>query len=358
MYVLAATLPSGAAPMSVETLAPRPLPCFYEGGEALAELRGTSARRRHPEEWLGATIPRHDGSKASLAVLGSGRLLVDEISAAPEYWLGAAHVREFGGDPALLAKLLNTGERLPIHVHPSRNFAREHLGLPYGKTEGWAVISARPDAAIYLGWKQEVLREAIAGAVRAGNLAEFLPMMHRVPVGAGDWVFVPGGMPHSIGEDILLLELQEPTDLSLMLDRAGTGLSLREAMLDADVEDVIDDVEMRPVSEARLGELTGTSSAGELEGVTRLFSHEADDFFRADYLRGAFENEIGPGFAIVVILSGRGFLETGDRKLTVRRGDAIAVAHAAGSKRLVGEVEGICCQPPASSTCESSGNRR
>ena len=37
----------------------------------------------------------------------------------------------------------------------------------------------------------------------------------------GDRVFVPAGLPHAIGDGILLVELQEPSDLSVLLEWTG-----------------------------------------------------------------------------------------------------------------------------------------
>jgi mannose-6-phosphate isomerase len=44
-----------------------------------------------------------------------------------------------------------------------------------------------------------------------------LEAANRIPVSAGDTVFVPAGLPHAIGAGILLVELQEPTDFSIFL---------------------------------------------------------------------------------------------------------------------------------------------
>jgi mannose-6-phosphate isomerase class I len=60
-------------------------------------------------------------------------------------------VARYGADPALLVKILDTGERLVVHFHPDRDFAARHLGSRYGKTEAWIILDAlhapRPDAA-------------------------------------------------------------------------------------------------------------------------------------------------------------------------------------------------------------------
>ena len=62
----------------------------------------------------------------------------------------------FGPDPALLVKLLDTGERLFVHFHPDNAFADRHLGCRHGKSEAWIVTDAVPRPAtgglVYLGF--------------------------------------------------------------------------------------------------------------------------------------------------------------------------------------------------------------
>ena len=75
-------------------------------------------------------------------MLPDGRLLRDAVAEHAGSWLGAAHVARFGADPALLVKLLDAGQRLPVHCHPSDEFAAAHFGSRYGKTEAWIVVGA------------------------------------------------------------------------------------------------------------------------------------------------------------------------------------------------------------------------
>jgi mannose-6-phosphate isomerase len=43
-----------------------------------------------------------------------------------------------------------------VHVHPTREYASQHLGCAYGKTEAWYVLEADDDAAVWVGWREEV----------------------------------------------------------------------------------------------------------------------------------------------------------------------------------------------------------
>src|SRR6266540_6522524 len=116
----------------------------------------------------------------------------------------------------------NAAERLPVHCHPDRGFAREHLGMRYGKTEGWLIVEARgATPSVHLGFREDIDAETLAGWVERQERARLLEALHVLPVASGDWVFVPAGLPHAIGEGVFVVELQEPSDLSVLLEWAG-----------------------------------------------------------------------------------------------------------------------------------------
>ena len=153
-----------------------------------------------------------------------GGLVRDALATDPEGWLGPAHAARFGASPALLVKLLDAGERLPVHHHPDRPFAHEHLGLDFGKTEAWIVLAAKDGAEVALGWREDVDADTLRGWVDAQDHDALVGALNPVPVRAGDALFVPSGVPHVIGEGLLIAELQEPTDLSIMLEWDGFGI--------------------------------------------------------------------------------------------------------------------------------------
>src|SRR5690349_1517257 len=135
---------------------------FYRGSGRLAAFRDADLPA-WPEDWVASTTARHGLAPSGLTALPDGRLLRDAITADPSAWLGDAHAARYGADAALLVKLLDAGQRLPVHVHPSRSFARSHLASPHGKTEAWIVLDAAADAVVHLGFRRDVSAEELAG---------------------------------------------------------------------------------------------------------------------------------------------------------------------------------------------------
>jgi mannose-6-phosphate isomerase len=324
---------------------------FYRGAGRIDRFRGAPPRTDpyHPEDWIGSVTARHGGAPAGLSTLPDGRLLADAIAADPERWLGPAHVAAYGPDPAILVKLLDAGERLPLHVHPDRAFARDHLASPYGKTEAWVIVDAAPDAAVHLGFARDVDAEELAGWVGGQRVGEMLAATNRVPVRPGDAVVCPAGVPHAIGAGILLVEVQEPTDFSVLLEWDGFDIAAEAGHLGLGFDQALACVDRASWDADRIEDLRRARRAGRdvRPGADRLFPEAADAFFAAERLRPGPVSVLDPAFSVVVVTSGAGTLaaEHGE-PLDVRAGHTLLVPYAAGRCELRGDATAIRCRPP------------
>jgi mannose-6-phosphate isomerase len=216
----------GAAGMKPLRLPPNQLHRFYLGGPRIAALRGTSLEDDHtPEEWVGSANTSFGETEEGLSRLEDGTFVRDAINDDPEAFLGPEHVARYGSDPALLVKLLDAGERLPVHYHPGRAFAQQHLNSTHGKTEAWLIVEADPGAEVRVGFKAEPDPETLADWLRTQDSEAMLDALHPLSVKAGDAVFVPAGTAHAIGAGILMVELQEPTDFSILLEHDPFGVT-------------------------------------------------------------------------------------------------------------------------------------
>jgi mannose-6-phosphate isomerase len=325
---------------SATKLPPNPIRHFYRGGPAIAELRGIDVGGDHsPEEWIGSASTLFGESERGLSRLPDGGLVRDALAADPEGWLGADHVARFGASPALLVKLLDAGERLPVHHHPDRPFAHEHLGLDFGKTEAWIVLAARDGAEVAVGWCEDVAQGTLRAWVRDQDHDALLGALNPLPVSAGDAVFVPAGVPHAIGEGILIAEVQEPTDLSILLEWEGFGIEDEQAAtlgLGWDVALASVEREARDAAPLR-------GVGGDDASVRELLPAAAAPFFSAQRIApGGGSVQLPAGFAVVVVVEGSGTLAG----LDVTRGDALLVPHAAGPVSADGDLVAIACRPP------------
>jgi mannose-6-phosphate isomerase len=325
------------------TLLPANTPrSFYRGAGRVHRFRGIPQPDDlyYPEDWVGSTTSRFGQAPLGLTVLPDGGLLADAIAARPEWWLGAEHVAAHGADPTILVKLLDAGERLPLHVHPDRRFANDHLASPYGKTEAWVVVEADPDAVVHLGFARDVAAGELADWVAHQRTDDMLAATNQVPVRAGDAILCPAGVPHAIGAGVFIVEVQEPTDFSVLLEWKGFADGPEGGHLGLGYDLALSCVDRQAWPPARLDDLSGP-------GGSRVLPPRADAFFAVERLRPAGGSSVSePAFGVMVVTAGAGHLEAEhEPTLAVRAGHTVLIPHGAGRCTLRGQVEAVRCKP-------------
>lgn len=129
-------------------------------------------------------------------------------------WLWETHRELFGnvgGDRfPLLVKLIDAREDLSIQVHPDDAYASTHENGALGKTECWYVLDCPEDAVLIVGHNAST-RQELSDMIRQGRWGE---LIREVPVKKGDFIQIPPGTVHSVKGGILLLELQQNSDVT------------------------------------------------------------------------------------------------------------------------------------------------
>lgn len=334
---------------------------FYCGGPEINRFRypqSTASDRNdlqptfQPEDWVASTTPCHGCRPLGLTKLPDGRLLADAIVTEPEYWLGPAHVAAFGADTKLLVKLLDAGQRLPVHAHPDGYWARKHVpGATHGKAEAWYVLKG---GEVHLGLREDValdeLRQLVLSQEVVPNLLERL---HRLDVRPHQTVYIPPGFLHAIGKGMLVVEVQEPSDLSVLLEWRGfaidgaqkghLGVGWDTALTSVDrVGRRREDIEKLVMDGSR-----STTSTKQSEGV---FATPSEEFFRLERVKmtGGRKHALTQGFAVVIVLGGAftlGSMSSSD-KLHLPKGSTALLAFADGTLTLQGTGEALVARPP------------
>lgn len=180
--------------------------------------------------WSGARLARDYGKVGALQIGESWELTVREgdcsliengayrgsslaalLSDFKEDLLGRTPL--VNGRFPLLIKLIDAALPLSVQVHPDDALAAL-LENDSGKTELWHILAADKDAYILYGLKEGVSLEKAALALQGEDFAQ---VMRRIPVSPGETYFIPAGLPHAIGEGVLLAEVQQSSDLTYRL---------------------------------------------------------------------------------------------------------------------------------------------
>lgn len=323
----------------------------YAGGGRIDQLVGKKGPAHCPEDWIASTVracnPGREAIVEGLSRVSDGKLFRDLVAADPVGMLGKRSVTLYGGQMPILVKYLDSDERLVIQAHPTVDFAREHFHSPFGKTECWYILEAEEGAYVYLGFQEGITRERWKELFDQQDVEGMLFCLHRLPARRGDCFWVPGGVPHAIGSGMLMIELQEPTDLMVVPERktpSGTALDERklhgglgfERMLDCFVYKGLSDADVATGFLPRPIEMDAyrTLIIGKL--YTNRFTME----------RIAIRQSISlPAFdcgLVAIITSGEGMV-IGSGKCRVKQGDRLFIPANEGRVELLGEFELILC---------------
>lgn len=179
------------------------------GGTRLNRLYGkASASNNLGESWELSGV-ENDESVVANGVL-AGNTLTELIEIYMEELVGDKIFAEFGLTFPLLFKLIDANDNLSIQVHPNDDVAAERHNS-YGKTEMWYVLDAKEGSELIIGFSKDCTQEEYLEALENENVEELL---HKVPVKKGDVFFIPAGLVHAIGKDVLIAEIQQTSDLT------------------------------------------------------------------------------------------------------------------------------------------------
>ena len=208
----------------------------YPGGRELDRFRGIypGADDGRPEAWIGSDTrirylkdDPNEGCQKCILPDGREMYLFEAMELDPEAMLGKDHLAKHGKKMGVLAKLLDAQEQLLLQCHPTREYAKKWFNSDFGKAESWYIISMRDDTAeppyVYLGFKEGITRADFEKGFYADDVHAMEACVNKIPVHVGDVYNIEPGAPHAIGPGCFLVEVQEPSDITVGWQRKTDG---------------------------------------------------------------------------------------------------------------------------------------
>ena len=155
--------------------------------------------------------------------------------------------------------------------------------------------------------------------IRDQDTDALLGTLNRISVRVGDTVYVPAGLPHALGAGVLIAELQEPTDLSLLCEWEGFAIRPEDSHLGIGWDRAV-----------------GALDLGAHKPVLGL-PEAARAFFWADHAA-----EPAGRFSVFLVLAGQGYVDGSP----AGPGDAFAVPARAETIAVEGDLELLRCLAP------------
>lgn len=318
----------------------------YSGGQMLDRLEGRESPEdgAFPEDWIGSTVLAINPNRAQkneglsrVTFSGSEALLADLIASDPEYFLGLQHLSRFGANPMILVKYLDSAVRLPFQVHPTSDFSRRYLNSDCGKTEAYCILSTRPEVEepyIYLGFQRPPSRTDLQRMIVEQDITSMELCFDKLAVKPGDVYVVPGGLPHAIGNGVLMVEIMEPTDFVARLEFnvAGRVVPKPSRFMGRDVDFALDMLSFEPMP-ANAVQSRWRCESRTLEKSARLHQEALVDgrvTDRFNVLRTTLSGRsrwYSKGFTILLIVEGSCAIAAADQSFQLKQLDRIVVPH-------------------------------
>lgn len=308
-------------------------PVFQEkiwGGDCLHSEFGYDIPSDHTGECWAISAHKHGPAKVQNGPYAG--MTLDEVWDKHREVFGNASGDVF----PLLTKILDAKEDLSVQVHPDDAYAMEHEH-ELGKTECWYVIKADEGSEMIYGHHAKS-KEELAEMIAQGQWDQLL---RRVPVKAGDFLYVPSGTIHAIGKGIMVLETQQSSDTTYRVydfDRVDqtTGqkreLHIQQSLDCTNVPHVDPklDIQKTKVDDATVTTYVKTDFFEVYEWDVAGKAH----FTRDDAL-----------YTLVSVLDGQGTITVEDQVYPIQKGVHFILPFAVKEWTLDGELQIIASQP-------------
>lgn len=227
------------------------------GGDKLARVyrKTEDKNRKFGESWEISSV------MGDVSVVSNGFLKGNDLNELIEVYmgdlLGESLFERYGAEFPLLIKFIDASQLLSLQVHPDDQlaFLRHNSN---GKTEMWYILEAEEGATLVNGFNSDISQNEFLELLAGGKIESKL---NYVEVKKDDCIFMPAGRVHCLNGGILLVEIQQTSDLTYRIfdwnriDNNGQARDLHiELALDAidykrTSENVIRPDGLKPVTE-------------------------------------------------------------------------------------------------------------
>lgn len=164
-----------------------------------------------------------------------GNTLDDALEIYLSDLVGEQIFEYYRGEFPLFIKILDIPDRISLQIHPNDEIARE-MDEPFGKAECWYILDAKEDSKIYVGFNKDMTPTELYERCKNGTIEEVL---NCYTPKRGDFIYIKPGCVHSACNGVVMLEIQQSSDITFRLFDWGRENNPKTARR-MDLEDAID----------------------------------------------------------------------------------------------------------------------
>lgn len=280
------------------------------------------------ETWECSVHP--DGLSVVASGVYRGKTLRELLIQYPQM-LGSNPKHRYPGDLPVLVKFIDARENLSVQVHPDDAYAQKNENGENGKKELWYVVEASNGASLVYGFRHDMDPDKVKKSIHDGTIEKYL---NKVEVKPDDVFYIDSGVVHAIGAGILLIEVQQNSNITYRLydyDRIDKNGDKRKLNIDKalDVSNLNGmTIPQQPMRVLRFW----NGCAIELLGRCEYFQVERLLLNTENHKNMAMVNTTDESFVILLCLKGAGIFFWANEYLPFFKGDCFFIP--AGCKNI------------------------
>ncbi|WP_157150091.1 type I phosphomannose isomerase catalytic subunit [Brachyspira sp. SAP_772] len=237
-------------------------------------------------------------------------------------------------DFPLLIKLIDVRDKLSIQVHPDEEYANKKHNK-HGKNEMWYIMEADKNAKLLIGLKKGIDKNKLKEAIENNENIE--NMFNYFDVKKGDAFYIPNGCIHAIIGDILIAEIQTPSDITYRLydwNRVDKNGNSRELHIE-DSFNVIKDIDAFQLKSKKENLL----KKDNIE-INNIFSNEyfiVEEYIIKNKYTSKTNNKT---FEIILVIEGNGTIASDENSVELEAGKTVLLPAYLG-KYSINSEKGI-----------------
>lgn len=307
---------------------------YIWGGRNLQKLGKSIPNEKVAESWEISCHPE------GISFISNGKfkniLLTDLIKKFGRDIIGSKLPEKYLQRFPLLIKFIDANDKLSVQVHPDDEYAMIHENGECGKNEVWYIISSKPGSKIIYGTLPGVTKEVFSAAIKDNKIEKCLKEIEVFP---GDTINIPAGLIHSIGEGILLVEIQQNSNITYRVydyDRKDKDGNKRDLHINKAIEAT--NFNIKTINQKVKGlEINIDNFSKKCYKVANeCFSVELYD------INGMIEEKAnGDKFYIYIFLEGNAEIYYDKGKIKVFKGDSILIPANLGKYVFSGKFKAL-----------------
>lgn len=219
----------------------------------------------------------------------------------------------------IIIKFIDAKENLSIQVHPS-NIINE-------KNELWYIVECSENSQVIVGFNKSFKKKDLIKLVEDRKITNKLNYFN---INKGDYIYIPAGTIHSILKNVLILEIQQNSNITYRLfdwDRVDKDGNSRELQIEKAIENI------------KFSKKVKKYRTNNYRKISRIIKNKFFDVKKI-IVKENFESCSNINTLLIMnVVKGKGKIYSSNNEYLLNKGDTFIIPATMGKYKIIGNLE-------------------